>query len=190
MEVAGRVRLEDGGEELSPRPVPALASATSRSESWQWLGLAAALVLTTLGVYALAQPTDTAQPATNMSADGNALEAPTVETVAETMGRAEAEWNLAIAQLEQVIKNDDGAAPADPEMLASLGESLTVIDSAIAESRTALSESPGSRPARTSLFDALRNKVNVLQHTVVLMNEMRKGDAAGAAEAIGIKKTS
>ncbi len=46
-----------------------------------------------------------------------------------------------------------------------------------------MTDSPESQPARTSLFEALRNKVNLLQHTVVLMNEMRKGDAGGAAEA-------
>ena len=182
LEIAGRIRLEGGAPAAStsarvlPRP--------SRSDTWQWLGLAAALVVVTLGVYSLAQPdAPAAAPvaATNASSAGNATDAPTVETVEETMKRAEAEYEKAIAQLEQVVKSGDATVSA--ASVATLQRSLTTIDSAIAESRAALTSSPDSQPARTSLFEALRNKVNLLQHTVVLMNEMRKGDASGAAEA-------
>jgi hypothetical protein len=59
-----------------------------------------------------------------------------------------------------------------------------VIDSAIAESRAALRAEPQSAPARDSLFDALKRKVALLQDTIALMNEMRKGNAAGAAQII------
>ena len=38
--------------------------------------------------------------------------------------------------------------------------------------------------ARTSLFDALQRKISLLQDTIVLMNEMRKGNAAGAAQVV------
>ena len=57
------------------------------------------------------------------------------------------------------------------------------IDQAIVESRAALTNDPESQPARESLFEALRRKVGVLQATVTLMNEMRQGNQAGAAEA-------
>ena len=97
------------------------------------------------------------------------------------MKRAEAEYEKAIAQLEQLVKSGNPSVSATS--VATLQRSLTTIDSAIAESRAALTSTPDSQPARTSLFEALRNKVNLLQHTVVLMNEMRKGDASGAAEA-------
>ena len=59
-----------------------------------------------------------------------------------------------------------------------------------AESRAALKSEPQSTVARDSLFNALRRKVAVLQDTISLMNEMRKGDAAGAAQVLeGVNKS-
>ena len=65
-----------------------------------------------------------------------------------------------------------------------LRKNLEMIDQAIAESRAALRAEPQSTIARDSLFNALRRKLALLQDTVALMNEMRKGDAAGAAQLI------
>lgn len=188
LEIAGRVRLDDGGAVNPESRASAVAPFRPRAEMWQWLGLAAALVVVTLGVYAIAQP-DPAAPAPVVADTSNATEVPTVETVEETMRRAEAEYEKAIAQLEQMVKSGD--ASVSTTTVATLQRSLTTIDSAIAETRAALTENPENQPARTSLFEALRNKVTLLQHTVVLMNEMRKGDASGAAEAAaGFNKTS
>jgi hypothetical protein len=64
-----------------------------------------------------------------------------------------------------------------------------VIDQAIAESRSALQSEPQSAPARDSLFEALRQKVNLLQDTIALMNEMRKGNSAGAAQIVDGSKS-
>ncbi|HQX83339.1 MAG TPA: zf-HC2 domain-containing protein [Vicinamibacterales bacterium] len=178
LEIAGRVR-QDGGTPIATAVTPAPPVVARRADTWQWLGLAAALLLTTLAVYSLATPESS--PAVVADAAGNATEVPTVETVEETMRRAEAEYEKAIAQLEQVVKSGDATVSA--ASVSTLQRSLSTIDSAIAESRAALTSSPDSQPARTSLFEALRNKVTLLQHTVVLMNEMRKGDATGAAQA-------
>lgn len=163
-----------------------LRSAQRRSDTWQWLGLAAALLLVTAGVYMVAQP----ETESSLTADSNASAPPTVETVEDTLRRAEAEYERAIVMLEKVVQ--DGNQNVSPDTLATLQRNVTTIDSAIAESRAALTDNPASQPARTSLFDALRNKVNVLQSTVVLMNEMRQGDAGGAAEAAAglVNKTS
>jgi hypothetical protein len=182
VEIAGRVRLDSGKPE-APAPVRAAAAAAgrARADQWQWLGLAAALLLTTLAVYSIATPDSTAPVAVTTNTTGNAAEVPTVETVEETMKRAEAEYEKAIAQLEQLVKSGNSTVSA--ATVATLQGSLTTIDTAIAETRAALTNNPESQPARTSLFEALRNKVNLLQHTVVLMNEMRQGDASGAAEA-------
>ena len=181
LEIAGRVRLDSGKPDAAAPARGVAAAGRSRSETWQWLGLAAALLLTTLAVYSIATPDTAAPVVVTTNAPGNAAEVPTVETVEETMKRAEAEYEKAIAQLEQLVKNGDSSVSA--ATVATLQKSLTTIDTAIADSRRALNTSPDSQPARTSLFEALRNKVNLLQHTVVLMNEMRKGDASGAAEA-------
>ena len=72
----------------------------------------------------------------------------------------------------------------DPQTAAMLQKNLRVIDEAIAESRAALGSEPQSAPARDSLFDALRRKVSLLQDTIALMNEMRKGNNAGAAQLV------
>jgi hypothetical protein len=153
----------------------------ARSETWQWLGLAAALLIVTAGVYVAARPDAPASPVVVASADGNVPETPTVETVEDTLRRAEAEYEKAIAQLEQILRSGDPAISASA--IATLQRSFTTIDSAITESRAALTGNPENLPARTSLFDALGSKVTLLQRTVVLMNEMRQGDAGGAAEA-------
>jgi hypothetical protein len=65
-----------------------------------------------------------------------------------------------------------------------LQKNLQVIDQAIAESRAALRSEPLSASARDSLFDALKQKVALLQDTIALMNEMRKGNSSGAAQLL------
>jgi hypothetical protein len=181
LEIAGRIRLEHGGPQPQSQPAGTRPSSRpGRSDMFQWLGLAAALLIVTAGVYVVARP-DAPAPAPVVIADSNAGTTPTVETVEDTLQRAEAEYEKAIAQLEQIVKSGDPAV--SQAALATLQRSVTTIDSAIAESRAALTDNPASQPARTSLFDALGSKVSLLQRTVVLMNEMRQGDAAGAAEA-------
>jgi hypothetical protein len=65
-----------------------------------------------------------------------------------------------------------------------LQKNLEVIDQAIGESRAALQTQPTSDVAQESLFEALRNKVVLLQETVVLINEMRKGNQEGTARIV------
>ena len=67
---------------------------------------------------------------------------------------------------------------------AVLDSNLSVIDMAIDESRAALNDQPANDAARESLFQALRSKVVLLQDTVALINEMRKGDQDGVARVI------
>jgi hypothetical protein len=93
---------------------------------------------------------------------------------------AEQHYQNAIAKLEEAAKSETGAI--DPQTAATLQKNLKVIDDAIAESRAALRSEPQSTRARDSLFEALRTKVSYLQETIALMNHMRMGDAAGAAQ--------
>ena len=50
--------------------------------------------------------------------------------------------------------------------------------------RAALDAQPASADAQESLFDAMRSKVALLQQTVELINEMRKGNQAEAGRLI------
>lgn len=177
LEIAGRIRIADGA---SATPPSAVTPAPTRSAMWQWTGLAAALLLMTAVVYFSSRPAS-GPSADAVMADGNVSAPATVETIADTLQRAQAEYERAIAQLEEMIRSGD--ASVSDEAIATLQRNVVTIDSAIAESRAALTENPASQPARTSLFEALGQKVNLLQQTVVLMNEMRQGDAGGAADA-------
>ena len=71
-------------------------------------------------------------------------------------------------------RGSDGHARPEPEDPRS----------AIAESSDAVKKEPQNVAARESLFDALQRKISLLQDTITLMNEMRKGNAAGVAQVV------
>lgn len=98
------------------------------------------------------------------------------------MKLAEDEYASAIAGLEEIAKTS--SSELDPETADVLQANLVVIDQAIGESRAALETEPASEAAQESLFDALRDKVVLLQETVALINEMRKGNQEGAARIV------
>jgi len=105
-----------------------------------------------------------------------------VRSVETEFKLAEEHYQKAIAGLEQITRTESTAL--DPQVAAVLKKNLDVIDHAIGESRAALQTQPTSDVAQESLFEALRNKVALLQDTVVLINEMRKGDPEGTARAV------
>lgn len=102
--------------------------------------------------------------------------------VATAYRDAEADYAAAIAGLEEITAAERAAL--DPGTADVLQANLTVIDRAIVESRTALRSEPQSDVAQESLFEALRQKVVLLQNTLALINEMRKGNEEGAARII------
>ena len=80
---------------------------------------------------------------------------------------AEQHYNNAIAALEQLTA--DKQAKLDPQVADAINQSLGSIDKAIGDSRAALKTQPDSIVAQTSLLEALRMKVALLQETVSLM---------------------
>jgi hypothetical protein len=116
------------------------------------------------------------------AAGGNAASDDPVQRITNDLTVAEKHYQSAIDQLEAVARSDDGTI--DPQTAAILQKNLQVIDQAIAESRSALQNEPQSAPARDSLFEALRRKVNLLQETIALVNMMRQGNSAGAAQIV------
>ena len=183
LEIAGRVRLETD----AALPPPA-AAIDARRARLQWLGIAAALVLATMTAYVMRgpvvpPPAPVTPPAT--TAASNPREIRSVEAVAEEMRLALQHYENAISGLEAITKESNGVM--DPAVAATVQRNLTVINQAIAESRTALIDDPTSGPARESLVDALRRKMDVLTASVTLINQMRQGDQIGAARATGRK---
>lgn len=156
--------------------------------SWRGLAVAASLALVVgVSLFLLRQSLfrDGREVPTTVAAP---MRAPSlVETIEFELDQAAEHYERAIAGLEQVASAGD--SPLDPALTATLRENLGIIDAAIAESRDALRAEPTSELAQQSLFDAFRRKVALLQDTIALMNEMRKGNQAGAtAIASGLNK--
>ena len=184
LQIAGRLRQE--GRIVESRVAP--------QRRYGLLAIAATLLLAiSAGIYVLVSSTtpppqtaatDSAVPGTTT---GNVAVTDPVQSIADDFAQAEKHYQNAIAKLQEAAKVDNDSI--DPETAAILSKNLQVIDQAIAESRAALNDEPQSAPARNSLFEALRRKVTLLQDTVALMNEMRKGNSAGAAQIVGGSKS-
>ena len=98
------------------------------------------------------------------------------------MDAAQQQFEKAIAELEKVAKANQQAL--DPGTSATIDKNLGIIDQAIADNRAAVKSEPASVAARETLFEALRSKVTLLQDTISLINEMRKGNNAAAAQLV------
>jgi len=162
-----------------PAPKGRLLTMPARANWPVWLGAAAALVLATLiGLMPLVSrdraPADNAAEASTREIS--------VESVAAEFEAAEKHYQKAIDDLQTIANQDTGEL--DPQVASVLQKNLTVIDQAISESRAALQSQPASTNAQEGLFDALRTKVALLQTTVELINEMRKGNQAEAGRRI------
>ncbi len=166
-------------QRIAAEPAPrargrVLAMPATRASWTVWLAAAAAIVLATMiGVMPLLRRD---APAPRVEA-GPTAEA-TVESVTAEFEAAEQHYQKAITDLETIARQDTGEL--DPQVAAVLQKNLAVIDQAIGESRAALQSQPASGTAQDGLFEALRTKVALLQQTVELINEMRKGNQVEA----------
>lgn len=140
-----------------------------------WLAAAAALVLVTAGSVWLVRT-----PLGRETAP--AIETATAQAVEAELAQAEQHYEKAITGLEQIANAEKGTL--DPKTAATLQENMGVVNQAIDESRAALNAQPASDPARRSLLDSFKAKIELLQNTIALINDMRTGDDAGAAQAI------
>ena len=104
------------------------------------------------------------------------------EWVAAELRAAEQHYENAILGLEKIVAKDQ--TTLDPELMAVLRDNLTVIESAIGESRAAARQQPENWVAGDSLLTALRRKLSLLQNTVLLINEVRKGQGENALDLI------
>jgi anti-sigma factor RsiW len=170
-QLAGRLRAEGGGSGAPP--------VTVGRRSVAILALAAALVLvvgSSLFLLRRQTPPDAAPAAPIAAApapaDGDAPNGTAVQGVAAELALTERHFQNVVEQ----------ASATDPATAAVLRKNLLVINTAIAESRKALEANPQS--TSTQLYEMLKQKIRFLQDTIALMNDMRQGDAAGAAQII------
>lgn len=170
-------RLKDRLADEPPMARSHLPWPNSRSAWTVWLGAAAVLVLATVaGLLPLLGGDEADRTVDTVAAAPAGV--PLVDSVASDLRLAEAHYDRAIQGLEQIARGD--TEELDPQLAAVLQKNLQVVDRAIDESRAALKTQPGSPTAQDGLFEAMRAKVALLQQTVELINEMRKGNQAEA----------
>jgi anti-sigma factor RsiW len=175
-----REHAREGAQGVQPSGSGSVLSRLKGSRSAAWLAAAAAIVLAVgLGLRYWPRATAPAQ---------TARVAPTVEppsgdaaavSIEAELRAAEAHYQKAITGLEQIANAGKGSL--DTQTAATLQKNLAVIDQAITESRAAVRAQPASEPAQQSLMESFKAKLALLQDTVALINEMRKGNEAGAA---------
>jgi putative zinc finger protein len=153
-----------------------------------WMAVAAAAVVV-LAVLMASRPWRFAS-GPDAPADGaqaGATSGDPAQAVEAELRQASEHYEKAIKGLEQIA--NDGQGTLDPRTAATLQKNLAVIDQAITESRAALRTQPNSEPAQQSLIENFKTKIGLLQDTVALINEMRKGNEAGAARIVsGLKQ--
>jgi anti-sigma factor RsiW len=174
-----QARLAD--EPRPSTPGRLLAFPPSRAALAVWAAAAALVLATTIGISPLLRPAPPHSDNPAAAADPQGA-SDMVASVQSELQAAEAHYDKAIQGLEQIARSESGAL--DPQVAAVLQKNLQVIDRAIGESRAALDAQPASADAQESLFDAMRSKVALLQQTVELINEMRKGNQAEAGRLI------
>jgi anti-sigma factor RsiW len=183
LRLAAQIRREPTAKPSAPETAP--SSIGGHLRRWGWLAAAAVIAIATvvglrLGPMATRHAAPASAPAVESAPSADA------QSVESELRQAEAHYDKAIKGLEQITNAGQGAL--DPKTAATLQKNLSVIDQAISESRAAVQSEPNSEPAQASLLDNFKMKISLLQDTVSLINEMRKGNDAGAARIVsGLK---
>jgi hypothetical protein len=177
MQIAGRLRQEG-------RVHDAPAADSPRHAQYVWLAIAATLVLAVGTALVMLMPhAQLAPPAQTVAGtEGNASGNDTVQSGVEDLRKAEQLLQSGVAKLKEGLGSEKQALP--PAVADTLDRNLQILDQAIAENSTALQQDPQNVAARNGLFDLLQRKISLLQDTISLMNEMRKGNAAGVAQVV------
>jgi len=139
---------------------------------WQWLAAAAVIVLAVAASWRFVR----SKPA------DEAARAGTTASIDAELSLAEQHYQNAIVGLEQVARSEQGSL--DPQTAAVLQRNLSIVDQAISESRSALAERPQNDVVRQTLFESFEAKIALLENTIAIVNEVRKGNGAGVASIV------
>lgn len=93
---------------------------------------------------------------------------------ARSAATEEKDYEGTISDLQQMVERDHSLF--DPAVAQALEASLSTIDHAIGESKAAVAAQPDDDMAKESLLDAFRRKLLLLENTIVLLNDIRKGE--------------
>jgi hypothetical protein len=161
------------------------AAARPSRKPWQtytWMALAASL-LAGVGAALVWRSSDRVAPAPTIATappatPGNVRDPRAVEAIEIELRLAAEHYEKAITALEGIAAED--RTRIDPVVAQVVERSLGLIDIAIADSREALQRQPGSVVAQTSLFEAYRQKVALLQDLIAMGSEAKRTGVDGA----------
>jgi len=185
-------------QQMAPRVAAPIAAAPSPTPNWRErlavpLAIAAVLLAAVAITSVMRQwrnssaPSQTASAATTAAPGSNEATAAELKSLQAELEQAQAHFENAIQKLDALAKDQRAL---DPQVAANLQKAQLDIDQSIDESRAALKVNPANERAQESLFEAFRTKISLLQDTISLINEMRKGNQAEAAKiADGLNKS-
>jgi hypothetical protein len=96
---------------------------------------------------------------------------PAVEPASAAVGFADTQYDAAVADLEQAMKN--GRSRVDGTTFSVIEQSLSIADRAIAEARGAVAADPSNSYLSGYLIEARRRKLALLRHAAALTTEMK-----------------
>jgi hypothetical protein len=165
------------------RPTVAIP-APGRHRAWQSLATAAVLVGMASSLWWVgARLSDPALPGEQVARTDEAADLD--GGVDEELRLVEARYGDAIDSLEAILSLSTGGRagvdgtpgdvtpPRGLDAVTVLQTSIADVDDAIGESRSALADEPSNEAARSSLIDALGQKVALLHDTVNLLDDVR-----------------
>ncbi len=162
-------RIADSGEPTHVRPWPVAARRLPAGRRTPWRPLLAAAVAVFLAggavVWGVLQ--QTAPDAGPAPAVTTAVPPADGMTVLPAMARAEATYNQAAADLRAIL--DEGRDQLDPKTVAVLERNLALIDTAIAETETALRNDPASAYLNSYLARTMQRKLALLRQAATLV---------------------
>src|SRR6185436_12272043 len=185
-------------QQIAPRVAAPIAAAPRPTPNWRErlavpLAIAAVLLAAVAITSVMRQwrnssaPSQTPSAASTPAPGSNEATAAELKSLQAELEQAQTHFENAIQKLDALAKDQRAL---DPQMAANLQKAQLVIDQSIDESRAALKVNPANERAQESLFDAFRTKISLLQDTISLINEMRKGNQAEAAKlADGLNKS-
>jgi len=166
-------RGTNAGEPVASQPSSAQAVAAASTDAPNPTGTSGPIIVTTPPQVASNEGASSSPTRTTVRAAKSAVSTPQVgnETVQAVANGKRAVstaqlYDNEITRLHAVIQQRRGEL--DPKTVAAIERSLAVIDTAIAQARSALARDPASRFLHGRLTDALDKKVELLRTTAML----------------------
>ena len=166
-------RGTNAGEPVASQPSSAQAVAAASTDAPNPTGTSGPIIVTTPPQVASNEGASSSPTRTTVRAAKSAVSTPQVgnETVQAVANGKRAVstaqlYDNEITRLHAVIQQRRGEL--DPKTVAAIERSLAVIDTAIAQARSALAKDPASRFLHGRLTDALDKKVELLRTTAML----------------------